>query len=359
MTDDNSGPVIVSGGIAERPALPLTAKDFKSDQEVRWCPGCGDYAILAAMQGFLPELGIERHNTVFISGIGCSSRFPYYMNTYGMHSIHGRAPAIATGLSSSRPDLNVFVVTGDGDALSIGGNHLIHALRRNVNITILLFNNRIYGLTKGQYSPTSEQGKVTKSTPFGSVDIPFNPVSLALGAEASFVARTLDSDRQHLTSVLRAATAHPGTALVEIYQNCNIFNDGAFDLLKDSDSRSDWIIPLTHGQPVRFGDCDDKAVVLDARTGGLRVEVDVADDDPRVVTHDAHQGNSSYAYAISRLSDQDVRYTPMGVFREVERPSYDQLVNDQLDLVGQEGSTGEDALQSLLDGSDSWSVQPA
>jgi 2-oxoglutarate ferredoxin oxidoreductase subunit beta len=219
-----------------KPSLGLKAKDFKTDQEVRWCPGCGDYAILAAVQGFMPELNIARENVVFISGIGCSSRFPYYMNTYGMHSIHGRAPAIATGLSTSRPDLKVFVVTGDGDALSIGGNHLIHVLRRNVNLTILLFNNRIYGLTKGQYSPTSEQGKITKSTPFGSLDNPFNPVSLALGAEATFVGRTLDSDRKHLTEVLRAASAHEGTALVEIYQNCNIFNDGAFEILKDNDT---------------------------------------------------------------------------------------------------------------------------
>lgn len=228
-------------------------KDFKSDQEVRWCPGCGDYAVLAAVQGFMPELGLAKENIVFVSGIGCSSRFPYYMNTYGMHSIHGRAPAIATGLASSRRDLSVWVVTGDGDALSIGGNHLIHALRRNVNLKILLFNNRIYGLTKGQYSPTSEVGKITKSTPMGSLDAPFNPVSLALGAEASFVARTVDSDRKHLTSVLREAAAHPGTALVEIYQNCNIFNDGAFEALKDKDQAEEAVIRLEHGQPIRFG----------------------------------------------------------------------------------------------------------
>lgn len=228
-------------------------KDFKSDQEVRWCPGCGDYAVLAAVQGFMPELGLAKENIVFISGIGCSSRFPYYMNTYGMHSIHGRAPAIATGLATSRRDLSVWVVTGDGDALSIGGNHLIHALRRNVNLKILLFNNRIYGLTKGQYSPTSEVGKITKSTPMGSLDSPFNPVSLAIGAEASFVARTVDSDRKHLTSVLRAAADHPGTALVEIYQNCNIFNDGAFDALKDREQAQEAVIRLEHGQPIRFG----------------------------------------------------------------------------------------------------------
>src|SRR6201994_4714934 len=206
----------------------LKAKDFKSDQEVRWCPGCGDYAILAAFQAFLPELQVPRENVVVVSGIGCSSRLPYYVSSYGMPSIHGRAPAIASGLAASRQDLSVWMITGDGDALSIGGNHLIHALRRNVNIKILLFNNRIYGLTKGQYSPTSEQGKVTKSTPFGSLDQPFNPVSLALGAEASFVARTIDSDRKHLQSVLRAAADHQGAAVVEIYQNCPIFNDGAF-----------------------------------------------------------------------------------------------------------------------------------
>src|SRR5579871_285659 len=232
----------------------LTTKDFKSDQEVRWCPGCGDYAILAAFQSFLPELEVPRENLVIISGIGCSSRLPYYVDSYGMHSIHGRAPAIATGLASTRPDLSVWVITGDGDALSIGGNHLIHALRRNVNIKILLFNNRIYGLTKGQYSPTSELGKVTKSTPMGSLDYPFNPVSLALGAEATFVARTIDSDRKHLTAVLDAAARHRGTALIEIYQNCNIFNDGAFENLKDPATRDSMLIRLEHGQPLIFGD---------------------------------------------------------------------------------------------------------
>src|SRR5215510_9850719 len=229
------------------------AKDFKSDQEVRWCPGCGDYAILAAFQAFLPELEVPRENIVVISGIGCSSRLPYYVNSYGMHSIHGRAPAIATGLAASRPDLSVWVITGDGDALSIGGNHLIHALRRNVNLKILLFNNRIYGLTKGQYSPTSEVGKITKSTPMGSVDAPFNPVSLALGAEATFVARTIDSDRKHLTSVLRAAADHRGTAFVEIYQNCPIFNDDAFLPVTEPGSRDINVIRLEQGQPVRFG----------------------------------------------------------------------------------------------------------
>ncbi|MER7003764.1 2-oxoacid:ferredoxin oxidoreductase subunit beta [Dactylosporangium sp. NPDC000555] len=335
-------------------SLGLKPKDFKTDQEVRWCPGCGDYAILAAVQGFMPELGIPREDIVFVSGIGCSSRFPYYMNTYGMHSIHGRAPAIATGLSTSRTDLSVWVVTGDGDALSIGGNHLIHALRRNVNLKILLFNNRIYGLTKGQYSPTSEIGKITKSTPMGSLDNPFNPVSVALGAEATFVARTLDSDRKHLQSVLRAAAEHSGTALVEIYQNCNIFNDGAFDLLKDAETRDDWTIRLEHGQPLRFGKNGEKAVLW-GEHGTLAIEHDVAADDPRVVVHDAHADNPSFAFALSRLS-LDSRYTPMGVFRSVERPTYDQAMAAQLKAAAAKAPGDDDALQKLLLGNDTWAV---
>jgi 2-oxoglutarate/2-oxoacid ferredoxin oxidoreductase subunit beta len=338
-----------------RLALALKPKDFKTDQEVRWCPGCGDYAILAAVQGFMPELGVARENIVFVSGIGCSSRFPYYMNTYGMHSIHGRAPAIATGLSTSRPDLSVWVVTGDGDALSIGGNHLIHALRRNVNLKILLFNNRIYGLTKGQYSPTSEQGKITKSTPMGSLDNPFNPLSLALGAEATFVARTLDSDRKHLTSVLRAAADHQGAAFVEIYQNCNIFNDGAFEVLKDNATRDDWIIPLEHGQPLRFGADGTRAVVRD-EVGRLQVADDVAADDPRVVVHDAHDNDPAYAFAVSRLSHQDTSYAPMGVFRSVERPTYDALMAQQLAAASEVAAGDDDALDALLLGADTWSV---
>src|SRR5690348_1071965 len=256
-------------------------KDFKSDQVVRWCPGCGDYAILAAVQSFVPELGLKRENMVFVSGIGCSSRFPYYMNTYGFHSIHGRAPAIATGLAASRPDLSVWVVTGDGDALSIGGNHLIHALRRNINLNILLFNNRIYGLTKGQYSPTSEVGKITKSTPMGSLDSPFNPISLAIGAEASFVARTIDSDRKHLQSVLRQAAKHNGTSLVEIYQNCNIFNDDAFAPLKDPAQRDDVTVRLEHGAPIVFGADRDKAL---RRTPSGAIEI-VPADSPDILVH--------------------------------------------------------------------------
>src|SRR5918995_4172241 len=272
-----------SGGVAT-----LTRSDFVSDQEVRWCPGCGDYAILAAVQSIMPSLGIPKEKIVFISGIGCSSRFPYYMDTYGLHGIHGRAAAIATGLATARPDLQVWVVTGDGDGLSIGGNHLIHALRRNVNLKILLFNNQIYGLTKGQYSPTSERGKITKSTPMGSLDHPFNPVSVALGAEATFVARTIDSDNKHLTGVLRAATAHRGASLVEIYQNCPIFNDGAFDAIKDPSTSADAIIPLSHGEPVRFGVDGHLGVLRDEQTGAFSVvEVGEVGEDALAV-HDAH-----------------------------------------------------------------------
>ena len=292
--------------------------------------------MLKAVQGFLPDLGLRRENIVFVSGIGCSSRFPYYLDTYGMHSIHGRAPSIATGIATAREDLSVWVVTGDGDALSIGGNHLIHALRRNVNMTILLFNNRIYGLTKGQYSPTSEPGKVTKSTPMGSVDHPFNPVSLALGAEGTFVARTIDSDRKHLTSVLSAAAAHRGTSFVEIYQNCPIFNDGAFDAIKNNDTKADAIIPLVHGEPIRFGaDAAAKGLVRDTATGGVKVvEVgtghgEVAEDS--LLVHDAHNADPTTAFAISRLTDAGyLHQAPIGIFRQVERPTYDDQARDQI-----------------------------
>jgi 2-oxoglutarate ferredoxin oxidoreductase subunit beta len=338
--------------------VALGKKDFTSSSEVRWCPGCGDYAILAAVQGFMPELGIRRENVVCISGIGCSSRFPYYLDTFGMHSIHGRAPAIATGLATSRPDLNVWVVTGDGDALSIGGNHLIHALRRNVNLTILLFNNRIYGLTKGQYSPTSEVGKVTKSTPAGSVDSPFNPVSLALGAEASFVARTMDSDRKHLTSVLRAAVEHRGSALVEIYQNCPIFNDGAFQLLKDRESATARLIHLEHGRELRFGPEDAQKVVVRTSAGGVEV-VDVADAGAReVVVHDAHAADPTGAFALSRLDDVSMAHVPVGVFRDVERPTYDDQVRGQLHDAAEAagGPASDDDLAALLAGPDTWTV---
>jgi 2-oxoglutarate ferredoxin oxidoreductase subunit beta len=330
-----------------------TAKEYKSDQEVRWCPGCGDYAVLAAVQGFMPQLGLKRENIVFVSGIGCSSRFPYYMNTYGVHSIHGRAPAIATGLAVARPDLSVWVVTGDGDALSIGGNHLMHTLRRNVNLKILLFNNRIYGLTKGQYSPTSEQGKITKSTPMGSLDHPFNPVSLALGAEASFVARTLDSDRKQLTEVLRAAAEHRGTALVEIYQNCPIFNDGAFDVLKEQGERERRIIPLTDGRPIVFGADGEYGVVRDPATGSLAVRKVAEVGADAIVVHDASLQDPSYAFALSRLTGSDLAHTVTGVFRSVSRPTYDDQARAQVEEAKQARPAD---LQRLLHGNDTWTV---
>jgi len=331
---------------------PQKAKDFKSDQEVRWCPGCGDYIVLNTMQSFLPSLGIKRENIVFISGIGCSSRFPYYMNTYGMHSIHGRAPAIATGLAVARPDLSVWVITGDGDALSIGGNHLIHTLRRNVNLKILLFNNRIYGLTKGQYSPTSEPGKVTKSTPMGSLDHPFNPISLALGAEATFVGRALDSDRKGLTDVLTQAAEHRGSALVEIYQNCPIFNDGAFDVLKEPGQAEQRLIPLAHGEPIRFGVEREYGVV---RSGFGSLDVaKVADvGEEALVVHDATMQDPSYAFALSRLSTQDLSHTVTGVLRRVSRPTYDDAARAQ--VTAAKASRPAD-LQGLLRGKDTWTV---
>lgn len=345
-----------TGGLGQVPLslTPLTRKDFTSDQEVRWCPGCGDYAVLNTVQSLLPGLGVARENTVVISGIGCSSRFPYYMNSYGLHSIHGRALPIATGLAVTRPDLAIMVATGDGDALSIGGNHLIHTLRRNVNLTILLFNNRIYGLTKGQYSPTSELGKVTRSSPAGSVDTPLNAVSLALGAEATFVARSIDSDRTHLTSVLKAAFEHRGTALVEIYQNCPIFNDGAWDEL--TDPNADGVIELVHGQPIttpsgRFG-------VVAGDDGTLQL-ADLTEVDPaRVLVHDAHRADPTQAFAISRLTDSgQIRRSPIGIFRQVTRPSFDDLARAQVaTAMGENGTQTAEAMQHLLDGDDTWQV---
>jgi 2-oxoglutarate ferredoxin oxidoreductase subunit beta len=364
MSTDLGLPTVLSGlaGVPklDPDAAKQTRKDFTSDAEVRWCPGCGDYAILAAVQGFMPELGIRRENVVCISGIGCSSRFPYYLDTYGLHSIHGRAPAIATGLATARPDLNVWVITGDGDALSIGGNHLIHALRRNVNLTILLFNNRIYGLTKGQYSPTSEPGKVTKSTPAGSVDTPFNPISLALGAEATFVARTLDSDRKHLTTVLRQAVAHRGTALVEIYQNCPIFNDGAFDVLKDRDEAAARLVRLEHGEPIRFG-ADGEHGVVRAADGSLQVALVSEVGEQAVLVHDARQQNPAVQFALSRLDEATLSHVPIGVLRSVRRPTYDDLVRAQVDgAVAANGGRATDSdLAALLAGTDPWMVAEA
>ena len=336
----------MSAGDGNGTPLKLTAKDFKSDQEVRWCPGCGDYAILAAVQGFMPELGLARERVVFVSGIGCAARFPYYMQTYGMHSIHGRAPAIATGLAATRPDLSVWVVTGDGDALSIGGNHLIHALRRNVNITILMFNNEIYGLTKGQYSPTSPVGKRTGSTPQGSIDNPFNPLSVAIGAGATFVARAIDTDKKELTEVLRAAAAHRGASFVEIFQNCNIYNDGAFDAVRDDKSNR---IYLRHGEPVRFGADGERGVRL--REDG---SVEVFEGDGESLVWDAHHPEPSIAFAISRLTLGTAGAAPFGVLRQVDGPVYDEQLAAQLDEA--RAAKGEGDLAALVASGDTWRI---
>jgi 2-oxoglutarate ferredoxin oxidoreductase subunit beta len=323
--------------------VTLTKADFQSDQETRWCPGCGDYAVLSAVQGFFPELGIPPEKIVFVSGIGCAGRFSYYMDTYGMHGIHGRGPALATGIAAVRDDLSIWLVTGDGDALSIGGNHLIHALRRNVPVKILLFNNQIYGLTKGQASPTSELGKVTKSTPFGSIDSPFNPLSLALGAEATFVARTVDTDKQHLPAMLRAAAAHEGSALIEIYQNCPVFNDGAFDALRDKKNAAINAIRLEHGEPIVFNG-GTQQVVRDGH--GIRIAA-AGDGEPLV--HDAHRDDPSLAFALSRLSLQPDGPTPIGIFRDVKRPVH----AGGLDAPA---SPTDEQLQGLLSAGDTWTI---
>jgi 2-oxoglutarate ferredoxin oxidoreductase subunit beta len=329
----------------------LSKKDFSSDREVRWCPGCGDYAILATIQGLLAEVGARPERTVFVSGIGCSSRFPYYMNTYGMHTIHGRAPTIATGLAIARPDLDVWVVTGDGDGLSIGGNHLLHALRRNVNLNILLFNNEIYGLTKGQYSPTSPLGSVHKSTPMGSVDRPLNPVSLALGAEATFVGRSIDADRAHLTEVLTAAHAHRGTSFVEIYQNCVVFNDDAFIQVTGKDTKQQNQIRLRQGEPIVFGPEGERAVV--ANPDGSMAIVPTAEAGARVVVHDATREDPTTAFALARLAPSPTGPTPIGVFRDVAAPVYDDMVRDQVDRAK---ASKEPDLRALLESGNVWDV---
>ena len=334
-------------------ARELTKADFQSDVETRWCPGCGDYAILAAVQGFLPELGIPPERTVFVSGIGCAGRFSYYMDTYGMHGIHGRAPALATGLAASNAELSVWVVSGDGDALSIGGNHLIHALRRDVPVKILLFNNRIYGLTKGQASPTSELGKVTKSTPFGSTDAPFDPIALALGAGATFVARTLDTDKRHLPAMLRAAAAHPGASLIEVLQNCPVFNDGAFDHLTDKTTRAENVVELEHGQPIRFGVALEHGIVRDG-AGDLAV-VDVAEvGEDALLRHDAHREDPSLAFALSRIGSLEGGATPIGIFRSVARESAFSALTTE--LAANRASFDSADLAALLHRADTWTV---
>lgn len=332
-------------------SLDYTRADFQTDQEVRWCPGCGDYTILASVQMFLAGLGRAREEFVFVSGIGCASRFPYYMNTYGLHSIHGRAPAIATGIAATRPDLSTWVITGDGDGLSIGGNHLIHALRRNVNLKIILFNNQIYGLTKGQYSPTSEVGKTTKSTPFGSVDYPFNPISLALGSEATFVARTLDMDRNHTQEMLRKAYEHEGSAFIEVYQNCNVFNDKAFIQLTGKEERVHNRIDLEHGKPVVFNE-GSQAVVM--RSGQAEI-VDSNSVDPKaILVHDETRQDPSVAFALSRLSHGPYGPTPLGVFRNVKRPVYDQELNVQIAETREKVGDGD--LEALIRSHGTWTV---
>ncbi len=324
----------------------LKSKDFKSDQEVRWCPGCGDYAVLNAVQRVMPELGIPREDFAFISGIGCSSRFPYYMQTYGMHGIHGRAPAIASGLKAQNPKLNVWVLTGDGDGLSIGGNHLIHALRRNIGLKIILFNNQIYGLTKGQYSPTSELGKRSKSSPLGSIDFPFNPISVALGTGATFVARTMDSDPKHMQAVIRAAALHKGSAFVEVFQNCLIFNDGAFDGITDRKSRAEATINLQHGEPILFGKQRDKGIIMDQQ---MRPQVVFVEERglENILVHD--QSNLAMSFMLSHLEQP----APMGVLRNVKLPSYEAMLEAQIDEAKSKRSGG---VQDLLNAGYTWEI---
>ncbi len=334
-------------------ALPvLTANDFASDQEIRWCPGCGDYSILAQMKKMLPELGLPTEQIVFVSGIGCSSRFPYYMNTYGVHSIHGRAPAVATGLKVARPDLKVFVITGDGDALSIGGNHFIHMLRRNVNITLVLFNNRIYGLTKGQYSPTSLEGAVTKSTPMGVVDHPLNPILLALGAEATFIARSVDTQIKHLSATLKRAAEHKGTAVVEVYQNCNVFNDGAWSYAQDKATREDTTLELENGKPMIFGKNRDKGI----RLNGFQPEVvelkgGIAEDD--LLFHD-EKADSTLVYMLARMRHPNFP-EPIGVFRDVESTVFEEQMRNQVKEAILTRGKGD--LNKLFRSGDTWHVK--
>lgn len=332
-----------------QPLNVLKPADYASDQDIRWCPGCGDYAILMQVKKVFAKLGLDRSKTIFVSGIGCSSRFPYYMNTYGVHSIHGRAPTFATGMKLARPDLNIWLVTGDGDALSIGGNHFMHIIRRNVDVKILLFNNRIYGLTKGQYSPTSEQGKKTKSTPMGSPDNPVRPISLAIAAEATFAARTIDIDVKHQEYVLERAAKHKGTAFVEIYQNCNIFNDGAFEYATDKTTKSDTTVYLEHGKPLVFGKAGDKGVRLHAMRPEVVSLSNVPKDD--LLVHD-EKGPSSLAFLLSRMRQPDFP-EPLGVFRAVEQETYVNTVRKQIEAATAKG--GAD-IQGLIDGPETWTV---
>jgi len=330
----------------------LKPADFASDQEVRWCPGCGDYSILKQMQKVMPSLDVPPEKVVFISEIGCSSRFPYYMNTYGIHSIHGRAPAVATGLKATRPDLKVFVITGDGDALSIGGNHFMHILRRNLDVNIVLFNNRIYGLTKGQYSPTSLPGHVTKSTPRGSIDHPLNPISVALASEATFVARSIDFNIKHLQTMLRRAAAHKGTSFLEVYQNCNVFNDGAWNYATDKTTKHDHVIELEHGQPLIFGQENNRGIRMSGY-GLETVELNEGTSADELLVHDETISSPSYAFLLSQMLWPDMP-EPIGVFRCVQRPTYDDLINEQVKQARHEQGAGR--LESLFMSGDTWTV---
>ena len=335
-------------------AVPLTRKDFQTDQEVRWCPGCGDYAILAAVQSVFPELGVPREKFAMVSGIGCSSRFPYYMNTFGFHTIHGRAPAVATGLKVARPDLEVWVATGDGDSLSIGGNHTIHMIRRNVGLKVLLFNNRIYGLTKGQYSPTSEIGKKAKSTPFGSVDRPFAPLALALGAGATFIARSIDVFQPHLKTTLKRVASHKGTAFTEILQNCNIFNDGAWDAIAEKDVRDDHVLFLEHGKPLIFGKAKDKGI----RQNGFDIEVVTLGDgasEADLLVHNEQHPSAAYAFMLASMDSRPGFPTPVGVLRATDAAAYEDLVNSQVQQVIAQKGKGD--LGKLLRGPETWEVR--
>jgi len=332
--------------------IPLTRKDFVSDQEVRWCPGCGDYSILTQTQKLMPDLDIPRENIVFISGIGCSSRLPYYMNTYGFHTIHGRAPAIATGLKASRPELSVWVITGDGDGLSIGGNHLLHVMRRNVDLVIVLFNNRIYGLTKGQYSPTSELGKITKTSPLGTIDYPVNPLSFAIGAGATFIARSLDNDTKHLVDTLDRAAKHHGTSFVEVYQNCLVYNDQAFSGFADKSVRTDRTVQLEHGKPLIFGKEQDRAIKLN----GTRPEVvDLrSGEDGDLLIHDERRDDPTMAFILAQMEHPEFP-VPLGVFRAVERPTYEELMDRQVrDAITRQG---DGSLEALFAEGDTWTVE--
>jgi 2-oxoglutarate/2-oxoacid ferredoxin oxidoreductase subunit beta len=343
---DNSGDV---GG----QLVKLTRQDFISDQEVRWCPGCGDYSILAQVQKLLPDLGIPRENYVFVSGIGCSSRFPYYMNTYGFHSIHGRAPAFATGLKVTNPELSVWVVTGDGDGLSIGGNHLLHCIRRNIDLNILLFNNRIYGLTKGQYSPTSEFGKKTKSSPMGTIEQPLNPICVAIGAEATFVARTIDIETKHLPVILEKASKHKGASFVEIYQNCNIFNDGAFKDFTERAIRNERVLVLEHGKPMIFGKNHEKGIRLNGLTPEVVTIGENGITEADLLIHNETAEEPTLAYLLSRMNFPEFP-VPIGVFRSVERPTYEVLVDDQVQSAIKRSGPGN--LDKLLNGGDTWAI---